>query len=89
MAKFQGTLSGAIVVIDKGQNTFVNGVCVNPLKDSDVTLAERASEEMNVEPMVEIIEKVEVTGHVASFSYGTNPDNDDKPYEVNTGHKSW
>jgi len=84
MAKYN-TESGNQLRIDVGNNTFIDGKCVNPLKDSTISLTERALAELSFEPVEKIEEKVVATGHVPNFTYGQG---DDKVY-VNTGHKAW
>jgi hypothetical protein len=84
MAKYK-TESGVNLRIDVGNNTFINGKCVNPLKDSTIPLKERALAELSFEPVEKIEEKVVATGHVPNFTYGQGDD----VVHVNTGHEAW
>lgn len=80
------TVSGNKLRVDKGNNTFINGKCVNPLSSSAVTLAERSINEIAVEPVQ--LKQLRITGHVGSFEYGYNPETKEST-KVVTGYKSW
>ena len=82
MAKFVD-LIGNRFTVDRGNNEFKNGKCVNPLKDS---FDEIGSQLEDVD-LIPVMDKVEATGHVPNFTYGL--DENGKPFTVNTGHKAW
>jgi hypothetical protein len=93
MAKFINS-AGKKVRIDMGNNVFLNNKCMNTFKDKLPTDWQGWNQKMVLDgvedgQLTPYEDKVVVTGHVPSFSYGSNPDNDGKPYKVETGHEAW
>ena len=80
------TKSGIKIRIDKGNNTFVNGKCVNPLSSSAASIEERSITVLAVEPVA--LEVLQITGHVPNFEFGWDAELK-KSTQVNTGHKAW
>ena len=80
------TESGSKIRIDKGNNTFVNGKCVNPLSLSAVSITERSISIIRDEPTER--EELQITGHVPNFEFGWDAELK-KSTQVNTGHTSW
>lgn len=68
--------------VDYGHNHFINGKCVNP-KRLDEALIGQTANKYKLVPA-----KVEITGHVPVFSYGTKTETT-KVIHVNTGEKAW
>jgi hypothetical protein len=70
--------------IDNGGNSFVNGKCTNPLS-SDSNSIDQETKNLVMWFNDAVKEKVEIVGHVPSFTYGFGDDE----VTVNTGHKAW
>lgn len=80
-----------IVKFDNGGNIFLKGKCINSLSSNPHSVKETGEfvKEAYEGIDAEVFNQPVITGHVPNFSYGSNPDNDNKPYEVNTGQKAW